>query len=99
MARRGSLIFQYRDDGNSTAFRQTIFSSVLGILLFLGFLAAAVYNHNFSLLFGIGIVLGLDFLFEWVFIVFYKKDAIHDKQEVIESGSLWTMNKEYRVIK
>jgi len=93
-----TLVFKLKNDGNTISFSQSAFSSILFLILILGFLSASIILRNPSWIIGAGIIVTLDLLLEWVVAVFMKKDAVRNGQQIVETGSIWGMDKSIKVI-
>ena len=96
--RRNTLLFKIGREENTITFSQTRFSSILLILIVVGFLIASIITREFSWILSIGIIVTLDLLLEWVIIIFLKKDATSDGNQVSEFGSIWNGSKKYKII-
>lgn len=95
---RGTLIFKLSKYDDSIVVKQTLFSSILYIVVTIGFLSTTIFTSKIAWIIAWVIISILDFLLEWVIIIFLKKDAIREKHQILESGSIWKGNKSYKVL-
>ena len=92
------LLFKFYKDEQGLSFKQTKANSIMLILLVVGFLLVSFFYQNWYLLLGLLIIVGLDLGLDSIIIIFLRKDAVREGKQFLESGSILSGNKEYRVL-
>ncbi len=96
MYHRGALFFDFRQDPDGLVMFERPFQPWGALVLILIFVALAVYFENLNYIFGLTIIFGLDVLLEWAAVYFFKQDIKRKSKPVLESGSFWKGNKQYK---
>lgn len=93
---RGVLLFNFRQESDGLVLFERSTQPWISVIFTLGFLAATTYSKNVNYIIGWAIVFGLDLLLEWAIIYFFKQDVIRKGKQVLETGSFWKGNKQYK---
>ena len=92
----GSLFFDFRHEPDGIVMFERPFQPWAALVLILMFVGFSVYFQNFNYIFAITIIFGLDVLLEWASVYFFKQDIKRKGKPVLESGSFWKGNKQYK---
>jgi ABC-type microcin C transport system permease subunit YejE len=92
----GALFFSFRHESDGIVMYERPFEPWGAVILIFIFIVLAVYFQKPSYIFAITIIFGLDVLLEVASVYFFKQDIKRKGKPVLESGSFWKGNKQYK---
>lgn len=93
---QGLLVFDFRKESDGLVLFERKLQPWALVVATLGFIGLTIYLGNVNYIIGWVIVVGLDLLLEWAVVYFFKQDVIRKGKQVLESGSFWKGNKQYK---
>jgi hypothetical protein len=96
MSYPGALFFSFRHEPDGIVMYVRPFEPWGAVILIFIFIVLAVYFQKPSYIFAITIIFGLDVLLEVASVYFFKQDIKRKGKPVLESGSFWKGNKQYK---
>lgn len=92
----GALFFCFRHEPDGIVMYERSFEPWGAVILIFIFIVLAVYFQKPNYIFAIIIIFGLDVLLEVASVYFFKQDIKRKGKPVLESGSFWKGNKQYK---